>query len=189
MNIPARSRQIQRGFTLFEILVVLVIMAIGTAMAVFSTGILDADRDVARETRRLHALLEMAQEQAVFQGRTIGLEIEDRSYSFFLYDRRPDDAGNMISLWVPMAGDEIFRKRNLPEDIVVELFVDERDVLLLATDNDDDDDEAPVPQIILLSSGDINTFEIHLFREASTSRYRLAGDNQDGIVLTAPGEE
>ena len=83
----------------------------------------------------------------------------------------------------------VVQQVNLPEDIVVELFVDERDVLLLATDNDDDDDEAPVPQIILLSSGDINTFEIHLFREASTSRYRLAGDNQDGIVLTAPGEE
>lgn len=185
VNIPARFRRIQRGFTLLEILVVLVIMAIGTAMAVFSSGILDADRDVARETRRLHALLEMAQEQAVFQGRTIGLEIEERSYRFFLYDRRPDDDGKMISLWVPMDDDEIFRRRSLPDDIVVELFVDERNLQLPVAD----DDEAPVPQILLLSSGDISTFEIHLFRENSASRYRLAGDNQDGLVVTAPGEE
>ena len=185
VNIPARFRQIQRGFTLLEILVVLVIMAIGTAIAVFSTGILDPDRDVARETRRLHSLLEMAQEQAVFQGRTIGLEIEEQSYRFFLYDRRPDDDGNMISLWVPMDDDDIFRQRALPEDIVIELFVDERNVPLPV----DDDDKAPVPQIILLSSGDISTFEIQLFRETGTSRYRLAGDNRDGLVLTAPGEE
>lgn len=185
VHIPACTRQTQRGFTLLEILVVLVIMAIGTAMAVFSTGILDPDRDVARETRRLHSLLEMAQEQAVFQGRTIGLEIEEQSYRFFLYDRRPDDDGNMISLWVPMDDDEIFRQRALPEGIVVELFVDERNVQLPV----DDDDEAPVPQIVLLSSGDISTFEIQLFRETSTSRYRLVGDNRDGLVVTAPGEE
>ena len=185
VNIPARSRQIQRGFTLLEILVVLVIMAIGTAMAVFSTGILDADRDVAREIRRLHALLEMAQEQAVFQGRTIGLEIEDRSYRFFLYDRRPDDDGNMISLWVPMDDDDIFRPRTLPENLAVELFVDDRNLQLPVAD----DDEVPAPQILLLSSGDISTFEIYLFRETSSSRYRLAGDNQDGLVVKAPGEE
>lgn len=186
LNIPASSGPIQRGFTLLEILVVLVIMAIGTAMAVFSIGILDPDRDVARETKRLHSLLELAQEQAVFQGRTIGLEIEAQNYRFFLYDRRPDDAGNMISLWVPMDDDEIFRLRTLPEGIIVELFIDDRDVQLPVAD---DDDEAPAPQIILLSSGDISTFEIHLFRETGASRYRLAGDNRDGLVVTAPGEE
>ncbi len=187
LNIPARSHQVHGGFTLLEILVVLIIMAIGTGMAVFSTGILDSDKDVARETRRLHALLELAQEQAVFQGRTIGLEIEDRGYRFFLYDRRPDDDGNMISLWVPMIDDQIFRPRTLSDDIVVELFVDDRDVLLLASD--DDDDEAPVPQIILLSSGDISTFELHFFRTASAVRYRLTGDIVDGLVVKAPGEE
>jgi len=185
VNIPARSHQAQGGFTLLEILVVLVIMAIGTAIAVFSTGILDPDRDVAREARRLHALLTMAQEQAVFQGRTIGLEVEGGSYRFFLYDRRPDDAGNMISLWVPMADDEIFRPRKLPEDIAIELFVDDRDVQLPVPD----DDEAPVPQILLLSSGDISTFEMSLFRDASASRYRLTGNIQDGLVLLAPGDQ
>ncbi|MCH6572319.1 MAG: hypothetical protein IH809_01595, partial [Proteobacteria bacterium] len=115
----------------------------------------------------------------------IGLDIEEQSYRFFLYDRRPDDDGNMISLWVPMDDDEIFRQRALPEGIVVELFVDERNVQLPV----DGDDGAPVPQIILLSSGDISTFEIQLFRENSASRYLLAGDNQDGLVVTAPGEE
>lgn len=185
LNILARPHKVQGGFTLLEILVVLVIMAIGTAMAVFSTGIMDPDRDVARETRRLHALLEMAREQAVFQGRTIGLEIEDGSYRFFLYDRRPDDAGNMISLWVPMADDEIFRSRTLPEDIVIELFIDDRDVQLPASD----DEEAPGPQVIFLSSGDISTFEVHFFRESSTVRYRLIGDNRDGLLVRTPDEE
>lgn len=185
VNIPTRSRLDQRGFTLLEILVVLVIMAIGTAMAVFSTGILDADRDVARETRRLHALLEMAQEQAVFQGRTIGLEIAAEGYRFYLYDRRPDDDGNMISMWVPMDDDEIFRPRALAEDIIVELYVDDRNAQLPVPD----DEDAPVPQIILLSSGDISPFEVHLFREASDTRYRLVGDAREGLVLKTPDEE
>ena len=73
----------------------------------------------------------------------------------------------------------------MPEAIVVDWLVDERNLQLPGAD----DDEAPVPQILLLSSGDISTFEIHLFRENSASRYRLAGDNQDGLVVTAPGEE
>ncbi|MCH6572918.1 MAG: type II secretion system protein, partial [Proteobacteria bacterium] len=38
VNIPACTRQTQRGFTLLEILVVLVIMAIGTAMAGIASG-------------------------------------------------------------------------------------------------------------------------------------------------------
>ena len=182
--IPRLSKTRQSGFTLLELLVVLVIMAIGTAMAMISMGILDPDKDVAKESRRLKALLQMAQEQAIFQGRSIGLEITNDNYRFFLYDRRPDAEGNMISLWVPMTNDEIFKTRELPDDIVLELLIDDRDIQLPVLD----DDEAPAPQILMLSSGDMSNFEIYFYREAGSSRYLLSGDSQDGLSLEEPGD-
>lgn len=177
------ARPSSRGFTLIELLVVMLIIAIGTTLAVISAGVLDDDRDITKELRRMQVLIQLAEEQALFQGRSIGLEISDRQYSFYLYDRRPDEDGVMISLWVPM-DDDVFATRTLPEDSFMELFVDDRNAVL----EPDDDEDAPTPQIVALSSGDTTPFELHLSRNFDSPRHILSNDLEDGLVLTEPDD-
>ena len=48
------------GFTLLEILVVIVIIGVMVTMATLSIGLLGADREVEEETRRFWAVLRQA---------------------------------------------------------------------------------------------------------------------------------
>ena len=67
-------------------LVVIVIIAIVSAVALLSLGILGDDRNLQREVRRLSSLIELANDEAMIQGRDYGLEIMESGYRFVEYD-------------------------------------------------------------------------------------------------------
>ena len=60
----ASLRRAQRGMTLIEILVVLVIIGIMTALAMVSIGVLGEDREIERESERLADAITLLREQA-----------------------------------------------------------------------------------------------------------------------------
>jgi len=64
------------GFTLLEILVVVVIIGIITTMAVVSTRVLGGDHEMDQETKRFVAVLSQAREDAMLRARSLpeGLE-------------------------------------------------------------------------------------------------------------------
>ena len=68
-----------RGFTLIEILLVIVIIGCAVGIVVLSLpggpG-QSASRDMGVEAERLRAAIQLAGEQAVMEGRIIGLRIE-----------------------------------------------------------------------------------------------------------------
>ena len=74
------------GFTLIEILVVLVIVGILMSVAFLSFGILGDDRGLDREARRLASLIELVSEEASTQGRDFGIEFMTGGYRFVEYD-------------------------------------------------------------------------------------------------------
>ena len=74
------------GFSLIEILVVIVIIGIVSSVALLSLGLLGDDRELQTEARRLISLVEVAQDEAVMQGRELGLEFMAHSYRFVEYD-------------------------------------------------------------------------------------------------------
>ncbi len=55
------------GFTLLELLVVLVIIGIVSSFAVLSTGLATHDKPLDKEAQRLLALMQMAGEEAVLK--------------------------------------------------------------------------------------------------------------------------
>lgn len=75
----------QRGFTLLEVLVVLVIVALVTGTLLVGRGN-DAARNLREQAARLHEVLQLTIEQAVLQGREYGLVIHDRGYGFVVFD-------------------------------------------------------------------------------------------------------
>ena len=65
-----------KGFTLVEILVVVVIMAIVISLAVLSIGTTGRDTQLDEESRRIEGLVDILHERALLEGRDFGLRIE-----------------------------------------------------------------------------------------------------------------
>ncbi|MEE9328526.1 MAG: GspH/FimT family protein [Parvularculaceae bacterium] len=148
----------QKGLTLVELLVVLVILAL-TAGAVMMT-LPPRRSEVETHTRKLAAKLATASEQAVLSGRVIGVDFEEDSYEFRLYR---DEIWQDFSAGDSLAGesfDEISITIKL-DQIPVNQGVIGRD---LSLDLDDAEDEATPkpPQIMFLATGDTAAVEISL---------------------------
>jgi len=168
------------AFTLIELLVVIVIIAIVSAVALLSLGILGDDRNLQREVRRLSSLIELANDEAMIQGRDYGLEIMESGYRFVEYDP-------FLDRWYEMIGDNLLRPRQVEEGMEFELFIEDRRVLLdteaAETEQEEDDRnliDDYIPHILIMSSGDVSPFELRLLRPndraALTLTMSLAGE-------------
>ncbi len=184
-------RRHARGFSLIEILVVIVIIAIVSAVALLSLGLLGEDRELETEARRLASLVEVAQDEAVMQGREFGLEFMTASYRFVEYDP-------LTSQWGELFADDLFRQRALPEDAEFELFLEGQRVLLDldAAEIDEPDEDGPVrdatqtyaPHVLIFSSGDVTPFELMITRRLGDHSIVLEGNLLGQIEIAAEEE-
>lgn len=169
----------QRGFTLIEILVVVVIIGIGFIAVFLSVDIIGDDTELEDEARRLVTLLSLANEEALLNGRTIGILVEETGYSFFSFDSIVAADGSRTQQWLSMDNDDFFRLRTFRGELYAELYLDERETVL----GDPDDTEAPKPQIIMLSSGEMTPFEMRIRREFSDRYFTLTGQNNGTLEI------
>lgn len=167
--LPQSSRRRARGFTLLEVLVVVVIMAIVTVATLLSTGLLGDDREIALEAERLAALIDLAGEEALLQGREIGLLVEPDRYRFFVFE-------GLSNRWLPLDNDDLLKVRELPEGGQFQLAVEGREVVLRPHVANDDAEEDFAPQIMILSSGAMTPFEIQLERDLEPYRLTILGE-------------
>lgn len=162
------------GFTLIEVLVVVVIIGIISAIVVLGMGSLGDDRELETDARRMTSLIEMASDEAMLQGRDFGVEVMLTGYRFVEYDP-------FTGRWSEVIGDDLLRPRRLSEGIEFELFLEDKRVLLdidaAKTDPDGDDDglsDDYLPHILVMSSGDISPFALDLIRASDESSIRLS---------------
>jgi len=168
---PPRAPSVS-GFTLLEVLVVLVIIGIVTAMAVVSTSVLGGDRQLDEEAQRLQAVLAQAREESMLDGRDVGLRIDRQGYDFLHYNGR-------VGTWELVAGDTLLRERKLPGGVNASLRLESRDVEL-APRAAPTEDSPPQPQVVVMASGDVIPFELLLRRDGSEEVRRIAG-TVDGV--------
>jgi general secretion pathway protein H len=178
----------QSGFTLFEILVVVFIVAIISGTAVLSIGVLGDDREVEREADRAIALFTILRDEAMLQGREFGIEFQRTGYRFVEYDVLGDR-------WADVPLDELLVTHTLPEGMEFELFIDGRGVKLnfeparftegKDKDEDKDDEKADSrtfgveqysPHVFVYSSGDMTPFELHLVQPSNDTRLAFQFD-------------
>ena len=167
-----------RGFTLIEIMVVVVIIGVITAVFIvtFTSG--RHDEQLEREAQKLEALFDYVREQAELQTRDYGFRVNDREYSFVVYDV----LGNQ---WRPVEEDDSLRVRQFPEGIEPTVVVDGRRIVLDAKKKEIEDF---APTILIFSNGDLSSFEVLLQREGGGEQARLYSDEQTNIRLLLPGE-
>ncbi len=160
------------GFTLVEILVVIVIIGVIAAGALLSLSSTGRDSGLTQERDRLAALIDYARERAELQTLEYGIRCTPTGYRFLVYDPR-------LAAWLPDTLDDVLRTpRELPSGLLITLAVEGREIVLEAP-KEAQAPEPVTPQVLLLSSGEINSFALTLKR-AGTSRSVTLRTNQDG---------
>jgi general secretion pathway protein H len=111
------------GFTLLELMVVILIIGIVTAGALFSINFAGKDTDLETESKRLLSLMDYAREQAELQTRDYGIYFGQHGYEFVVYDVRTGS-------WRRVFEDDALRERALPSGLDFKLIVDARPIVL-----------------------------------------------------------
>lgn len=169
----------QRGFTLIEILVVMLIIGIMVAGTVLSVGLAHGDRDLEKERDRIVALIDFMREQGAMQNREYGMRCFQGGYEFLAFDPT-------TNAWGRVEDEPTMRARHLPTGLELNLSVDGRPVILPEEQVLPD---ALAPQVMLYSSGELNLFELTLRRGPTGAGTRIAPTSTDSIEVKALAAE
>ncbi len=174
----------QSGFTLVEILVVIVIVATVLSIALLAVGIVGEDEEIETERRRLASVIETVQDEAMLQGREFGIELMSSAYRFVEFDP-------LTRQWQEVPGDDLYRLRELPAGLEFELFIDEKRIELENDPKKLEDPDKPMasrvepfaPHLFVFASGESTVFELHLWRPLTDRRLVMRGDVLGEIEL------
>ncbi|TKK23151.1 type II secretion system protein GspH [Enterobacter cancerogenus] len=144
----------QRGFTLLEIILALVIFA-SCAMMVVSTIPSRSGADIFGQ--QLKALVDYGSDRAVMDGNIVGLVITADKYQLVTLDAKSAE-----QRWVPLTAGRITTKGDFPEEMHVSLSPQR----LAATIDAD-------PQIVFLPDGEIGRFTLSLQSYDKQHRFRV----------------
>jgi type II secretion system protein H len=148
---PVASRNPRHaGFTLLEILVVVMIIGILTAGLLLSLNFAGKDTQLETESKRLMSLMNYARDQAELQTRDFGIVFGQHGYEFVVYDVR-------TGAWRTVDEDDALRERTMPGGLDFQLVVDARPIVLdeavkqppsasSNSDSDSDSGSPPTPQ-------------------------------------------
>jgi general secretion pathway protein H len=162
---PARAA----GFTLLEILVVIVIIGVMVSMATLSIGLLGGDRQSEEEARRVWAVIGQAREEAELQAIDLAVFIGATDYEFLRFDTRRNQ-------WQPVVDDKLYAQRTLPEGLRFRLWMEGREIVLkpgLPDRSKKGESEKWPPQLTVLSSGDVVPFELQIERDGAPALWRM----------------
>ncbi len=174
---PFRRRR--GGFSLIELLVVAVIIAVFAGAAVLSLGVLGNDREIEREAFRLRTLLELLREEAVMQNRDYGVMFSETGYRFYIYDLER-------FLWFEPIDDRFLRARLLQEPLSLGLRLEDRDITL-ELEFEPEALEQPEPQVVLLASGEMTPFEVAFYRELNGGQILLNAELDGSLSVSEVG--
>lgn len=175
ISIPKTSRlepiktTLQKGFTLVEVLIALMIAALMISVATIALNDNEA-AELKTKSRQLYGLLQVAQEESIIRGIELGVKIESDGYSFMIYNG---------GKWQPLEDHRLLKDIQLEDPIRIAVNLEGQDALLeneapendedsergskggsAASENEEDKNKAKTPQIYMLSSGEMNEFVV-----------------------------
>ncbi|MBH0058936.1 type II secretion system minor pseudopilin GspH [Pseudoalteromonas sp. SWXJZ94C] len=177
-----RMHSKSRGFSLIEILVVLVIIAFATKMVVYS---LEGGAEDALDTQalRLHTTINMASEFAILNQVELGIQVDNNIFEFLVFDGEKWITFDREELFEPIEFDERFKLTLNLEDLAwaADNLLEQSNWRELMSGGDEDSllelRELKIPQVLILSSGEVSAFQLTLeLKEQSEPVYFIEGE-------------
>lgn len=188
-------RKQQTGFTLIEIMLVLALMGLMISVVSYTALGTNSYDKVNQQAKRFQVVFDMASDYAILNQVQLGIRIDEEESTYTYVALDDDDE------WVELTGQKLFESHQLPEDMTLQLFLDDLpwqqeeqlfdrslfDEELSVSDEgveigNEEDIVPPPPQLFLLSSGDLTPFELTITFEDTFS-------NEDPLTFTLRAKE
>ncbi|QYJ89825.1 type II secretion system minor pseudopilin GspH [Shewanella halotolerans] len=153
----------QFGFTLLEVLLVVLLMGLAAAAVTYTTSGADQHKALERTARQFMAATELVLDETILSGHFIGIVIDKQRYEFVVYDE---------GKWKPLQQDRLLAAKEMEPGVEMELVLDG----LPLTQGDEEDEswfdepliepseeekkKFPEPQVLLFPSGEMSVFEL-----------------------------
>jgi general secretion pathway protein H len=147
-----------------------VVVIIGVMLTVSALSLRgDSHAEVMqREAARMVALIDLASQEAVMRNEQLAVRFTDDGYEFMLLQN---------GRWIPVDDDRPLRPRKLPENIELRLELEDNPPPSLTSE------ESDLPQVYLLSSGEMTPFVVTLFSPRSERRIVIKGTLMGNLEL------
>ncbi|MBB1295423.1 prepilin-type N-terminal cleavage/methylation domain-containing protein [Pseudoalteromonas sp. SR41-4] len=178
----AKLKSPMRGFSLIEILVVLVVIAFATKMVVYSLdgGVED---ELDKQALRLHTTINMASEFAILNQVELGFQLDKDTLEFLVFDGEKWITFDREKLFAPITVDERLKLTLNLEDLAwaQDNLLEQSNWRELMSGGDDDSllelQKMKIPQVLILSSGEVSAFQlIYELKDEKEPVYFIEGE-------------
>lgn len=183
----------QAGFTLMEVMLVILLMGLAAAAVTMSIGNSGPQQALERTAQQFIAATELVLDETVLSGYFVGIVVEKTSYQFVYYKD---------SKWHPLEKDRILSEKQMDPGVTLNLVLD--GLPLVQEDETDeswfeepliepsaeDKKKHPEPQILLLPSGEMSAFELSFIAKTDQGEIDVlvVGDALGRVTLGRPDE-
>lgn len=197
-----------QGFTLIEIMLVMVIIGCALGIVVLSLPGMNGQgtADLKTQSEKLTATLAMASEQAMLEGRALGLRVTPQGYQFMVREAKNAAVASAAQstaiptawddqVWVPFKKDKFAAAGRFPDGTSMDLKLgglsldpEESQLGLQKQDwiAERQSQQSEEPQITILPGGEVTPFELTLSQAASDTK---AKDQKTGPFARITGDE
>ncbi|MCE9687842.1 type II secretion system minor pseudopilin GspH [Shewanella sp. AS16] len=186
----------QAGFTLMEVLLVVLLMGLTAAAVTMSMGNSGPKQLLERSAQQFIAATEMVLDETVLSGQFLGIVVEKDSYKFVVYD----DEGK----WQPLEQDRLLAEKTMKPGVELDLVLDGLPLVQEDEEKTSWFDEPlieasaeekklhPEPQVLLFPSGEMSAFELAFRMKDDQGRLTevlVVGDALGRLTLGRPNEQ
>lgn len=166
----------QHGFTLIEVLLVVLLIGVVSGIVLLAASPNDASRVVATEAERLADALSLASEEAVNNNQQIGLFFDEKNYYFLVLDEQSQK-------W-EASDDAAFSSYELPPVVSLHLIKEDnqKSIVLEDTHDKEQKEQTLSPQLLFLSNGESSSVILELVSD-DNSQQRIVVDDLGTITL------
>ncbi len=194
----AKTKQSLTGFTLIEVMVVIVLIGLMASAVQFTFNGNDPDKVLDKESQRFSAIFNTAAEYSMLNNIELGLMVEENTYQFLAFDGEA---------WVRTSDTPFLAPYTLPETVTIVLTLDDLPldepplINVLHEENEAselefsgselDEEEKLIPQVYILSGGDLTPFTLRFqltdrFDADSYISYVVSGLYETPLTIEGP---
>ena len=158
-----------KGFTLFEVVVVVIIVTISVSAILFSTSFISGSSDLKLLGNDLSKTMRLLYQEAIFENKNFAISVNHQGFKVLEYDGQD---------WAE-SEQSFFRKVKLNESQQSKLIIENLVVESVEQSN-------PVPHILILSSGEMTPFEWQIRDSDTKTSITIFGDFLGNILASDP---